>query len=390
MSMPGETSVQKRERARRIVLHAAAFVAAFALLNLGAAAVGSAMNPPLFWYHRIAEGHVEVMRDITSTHGCVDMAVVGNSVALVGIRPLQLTRRLRVADEVYNASLLNSGAQIDVEWMRAAVLPALQPAVLVLVPLSTHFSATSPVAKSLKRTWTSAAATRSDGFAGLNRWALETFPLFRFASRLSDFREWGGLVIGKAPNEDQLSMAVRQLYGLGKGGHSSPEGKTAEGVQRPDQYEAGFARREWGWPGFADQRFKTGGGDELATDRALRRELTSWSIDPTQVEIYEDFVTKEEKRGVEVILVLPPVSDAFVAMHPQGWQSLERFRKIIGSIAAASGADLLDLSELVDLSTYDFSDPVHLTARGTQKFGDELARRLAAIEKPSWSCESRG
>jgi hypothetical protein len=84
-----------------------------------------------------------------------------------------------------------------------------------------------------------------------------------------------------------------------------------------------------------------------------------------------------QAEGIEVVLVLMPLTDDLVALHPNGEADVAAGMRALEAEAEAAGVELL---------RYDsgpwpeeiFADPLHLNGQGTEIFSELVAADVAA------------
>jgi hypothetical protein len=108
----------------------------------------------------------------------------------------------------------------------------------------------------------------------------------------------------------------------------------------------------------------------------------------TQFQFLVKSVEEARSRGVHVVIVAMPITDLNRELIPD--QAWNLYRNSVKTVATACGASFVDFSESACFNRKDFSDTVHLHARGGRKFLDLLIeqmcddqRLMAALRKPN-------
>lgn len=94
----------------------------------------------------------------------------------------------------------------------------------------------------------------------------------------------------------------------------------------------------------------------------------------TQMNFITRAIQAAKEQGIHVVLVAMPITDLNRELISDSAWAL--YQKSIHELATTSGATLVDFSESSCFNRKDFSDTVHLHARGGRKFLDLLAERL--------------
>lgn len=95
----------------------------------------------------------------------------------------------------------------------------------------------------------------------------------------------------------------------------------------------------------------------------------------TQMNFFGNTLQAARQAGTHVVVVAMPITDLNRELIPDAAWNL--YRNNLKSIATTSGASFVDFSESACFNRKDFSDTVHLHARGGRKFMDLLIERMA-------------
>lgn len=318
------------------------------LANAVAGWLAPKMSEPVAFHNINAQTKSEQMEVLSNQ--CVDLVIAGNSMGAFGIDPTLLVASDAGVQSAYNASQFGSLMSMDRQWVIDQVLPELRPSTVVIVADSVSFSSSSAALAASQRQWDHALATRRGSLADADRWAAERFTLFRDRSRLSDFEEWRALLLGDEPpprfRDDTLPVELDDL------GHAETD---ASLIGTPDE-----------------QRMTTFHMASLFNGK--------WEIDPTQLDELGALLSDLADRNVTPVVLIPPTTAQFAALHPDGQADIDQARADIVEQASAHGVAVADFSNLTR-DPADFWDTHHLNNRGaallTNAFGDWLAANNA-------------
>lgn len=115
--------------------------------------------------------------------------------------------------------------------------------------------------------------------------------------------------------------------------------------------------------------------DNLAEYKKRYKTLNRKTFD-TQFTFLTNSVKAAREAGVHVVVVAMPITDLNRQLiSDKAW---DLYRNTVKSVATTNGASFVDFSESPDFNRKDFSDTVHLHARGGRKFLDLLMAQLAS------------
>lgn len=322
------------------LLKLAVFAGVFLLVNAAANAIGPGLSPTLDFNNPIAQAKHDQI-DARAAQGCTDLVIAGASVASYGIDPERLAAQLGDID-AYNAALFGSLLEVETDWLERFVLPELEPSTVVYVlPTAVFHTDSAGLAFNLDE-WQNARATRTGLLAETDRTAADLFPLYRYREQLTD--------------ADQLlrwfsGRPALETAGLGDSALRASGFTTKPGVWSPN-------------------------GPRSPRDlEILQRRYENWDLDPGELDALADFTTATLASGTQILYVLPPMSAANIAAHPEGQADIDRYRATVHEAGAAAGVPVIDLSGLA-LSDDDYADPIHLRERGARTLTDTLAAEL--------------
>jgi hypothetical protein len=268
---------------------------------------------------------------------CAEVVFVGNSVARDDLDP----ETFQVADpglrSAYNAALDAAGPAQIARWLPEEVLPRLDPDVVVWALTSPDLNDASPAGQAALESYASSIAGRDDLIGRVQRPLVEHLALVRHREALSDPATIWDAASGDRPDADGDATAL-----IGSRG----QGRSRANLQYvpDDPVVRGFVESQL----LADYRI---GGEQTEAAREL-------------VEGLQD-------DGRSVVLLLPPVTDEFIELHPDQ-DAWDDYRATVQQIADETGARLVDLTGAGDDSW--FADTHHLNGDGAR----ELTRLVAA------------
>lgn len=332
--------------------------AVFVVANVAAAAIGTRLAEPLTFSRPMAQIKDDQIHDLADEFGCIDAVVAGNSLAGFGLDPAVFTREVPTVTSTYNAALTGSVARIETDWMDRFVLPRLKPTVILYVVTSVTFSSKARVVLLAQDDWDNALDSRTGVIAGIDRVASGWLPLVKYRGELADPAEWERLLSGDPPPDlvestfdvapTDITTSMGHISGVGE---YDPADPSAEGTRQ-----------------FAKDLF-----------------LDTWSIDPAEVESLRGFVQAAQADGTEVVFVLPPVTDDYIALHPAGRQDWNAYLQQTNVLAAELGVPVIDETGL-GLANKQYVDTHHLNADGAAVFSQAVARDFNQLGLPTPRC----
>jgi lysophospholipase L1-like esterase len=328
----------------RLALLGAVAVVVVAGAELGARALAPYLDEPLVWGDRATQ----VKAAQIDARGCADVVVVGNSMARDGIQPTVLGDELGV--EAYNAALDAAGPTLVDRWLSDEVVPGLDPTTVVLAVSSIDLNGGSAAAAAAAESYDSSIMGRDDLVGRLGAWATEHSDLVRYRTELRQPTVvWDAL--GRARRDEPAE-------------HTSVAG--IPGIIGPDG--EGLSRRTL-----------TFTGESVSAAFARDQLLNDFSIGSAQVQSTRELLTDLDDDGIDVVVVILPVTDEYVELHPHGADDVEAFLGAIDDVATDTGVRVVDLHD----ASYDhdlFADTHHLTAAGGERLSPELADALGDVE----------
>ena len=338
-------------RAQRILGVA---VAVILVAEMGARLLAPYLPAPELYADQSTAVKAAQLDRLAETDRCATVIVAGNSMARDDLVPAQIAS----ANEdvaVYNAALDAASPELLSRWIPDHVLTRADPDLVVLGLSSFDLNDEARISQSALESFRSAALTRDDSFGRWQQPLLRHLALFRHRRQLRDpVAVWSA-----------LSRALRGER------ETRPDPKGIPGVLGDDG--AGLSRR--------DLTFASAPG----SDALLRRELLNdFSIGGAQTDALRSLVDELEGDGVEVALTVLPVTDAYIAAHPDGTADYERFLAVVDDVASSEGVAVLDLHDWADPA--DFADTHHLAGPAADRLSAALPELLAGAGVALPSC----
>ena len=296
--------------------------------DLLARVVGSQLAEPLVWYDATTQIKAEQIDDPAAQD--IKDVVVGTSMTLRGFATE--TYVAESGRSAYNAALPGAVPSVTERWLLDEVVPSLEPDRVVLGIQTIDFSAILHE-DNLER-WEGARATRPGFLGSLDRLGAEVSGLVRHRQELRYPGAWLNAARGTpGPVED----AQGTLTELGF----------------RDVYVDDFS--------------------EEARDRTAN-ELSVMDLD-SATDAIRRIEAELDARGIELVLVEMPVSQAYIDLHPDGQANYEELRGHYYALADELGIEIIDLATDWDADER-FTDYTHLDLEGAQRVARILAGQL--------------
>lgn len=344
---PGRYDRRAMSAVRRLLVVLGTAVAVVLVAEVGVRLFLAADLPAVEqWPDATTAAKVEQMERI----GCADVVFVGNSVARDDLDPETFFVEDPALRSVYNAALDAAGPVQIARWLPEEVISRLDPQVVVWALTSPDLNDAAPAGQAALHSYETSIAGRPDLIGRLQRPLVDHVALVRHREALTDpSAVWDALTgVSSARAE-----AGSDLIGFRGEGRSRANLRYLPG----DPGVTGFVR------------------DQLLAD---------YTIGGAQVAAARDLVEDLEAGGRQVVLLMPPVTDEFIGLHPDP-SAWEDYRSAVHDLAAETGAQLVDLTGSGDESW--FADTHHLNADGARR----LTRELVAAVPGERACpvESR-
>lgn len=326
---------------RRIGLLLGAVVVVVVLAEVTARALAPYLPEPVLWTDDTTQVKVAQME----ARDCVDLVFAGNSMTRDGLDPVLFGAADRVGRTGYNAALDAATPALLERWVLEEVDPRLRPDGVVLGLSSFDLNDGARIGRSALTAYDGAPLTRADRVGRLQAPLIRTFDLFGYRSSLRDPQEvWNALGRWRSGDrEPRLSAA-------GIDGVLGPEG---QGLSRQDlRYE----------PSPLTERF------------AQSELLNDFHLGGAQAEAATGLLEGLADRGVDTAVVVLPVTEDYVALHPGGEAQYEEFLALAQRIAGEAGAEFIDLHDRAPDDSW-FADTHHVNETGA----GELSRALPGL-----------
>ncbi|WP_424342081.1 hypothetical protein [Ilumatobacter sp.] len=284
-----------------------------------------------FWYATDQIGHL-VDTTLLLESAPIDVLLMGASTVKRGIDPVQLSQA--TGQTVYNAAVGALAPDLQSSWYRELRASGVQPSTVVL-GLNTWIEFLECESPQKDRV----AATderRSRAFAGI--------------ADLANVPTGERLVGGDPPSyAGRALQAHRETWLPGTGGR----------LELSDDYQQAIAD----------------------TQADTYRDLPYDSLCPDRLDRIAALADEITADGSDVVFMVLPTSDAVVGFHPDGRAGHEIVLDEYRAIAAATGAQFVDTSDLVDDDLY--VDLTHVGNPGRALITDALAQALAPGGTPA-------
>jgi hypothetical protein len=326
------------------------------LAEVGARAFSPYLPEALVWSTESTQVKVAQMDRLARRHGCVDLAFVGNSMTRDAIDPPTYTASDPQHRTAYNAALDAATPALLERWTLEEVEPRIHPATVVLGLSSFDLNDNARIAASALDSYRSATLSRDDIFGRLQAPFIEHSALFRYRAELRTPTElWAG--IQRARDGER----TERLSADGIDGIIGPSGE-------------GLSRRPLSYSG------------ATGLQRLVQTELLNeFRMGGTQIAAATDLVERLIDREVEVVLLVLPVTEDYVTLHPDGGADFQRFLVTARRLAADTGATLV---EAQGWATSDelFADTHHLNGEGALAFSADLPGLIADAGAATPAC----
>lgn len=281
---------------------------------------------------------------------CVDLVFAGNSMTRDGLDPRRFAETDPEALRTYNAALDAATPALLERWVLDQVDPRVDPDGVVVGLSSFDLNDNAAIGATALDAYESAPLTRDDIFGRLQAPFIEHSDLFRYRSALRDPQEvWDGLGRWR-DGEEEPRLGPEGIEGL-----IGPQGQ-------------GLSRQELTYvPSPTLARFDR---TELLND---------FHLGGSQAAAAEALLTDLADRDIDTAVVVLPVTQDYIDLHPEGAAQHEEFLALAEQLAANSGATFIDLHDLfadeADPNSF-FADTHHLNGVGANQLSRTLPELL--------------
>lgn len=278
---------------------------------------------------------------------CTDVVLAGNSMGRDAFDPAVFSAADPDHRQAYNASLDAASPVLVRRWLADEVLPRLDPATVVLTVASLDLNANGRATASASRAYDAAPATATGWTGAAGAWWTTHLAVARYRTELRD-----PTVLADAVARWRSGRTVPHLTSAGIDGVLGPAG---EGVSR------------------RALRYRQDAGTKAFTRDQL---LSGYRVDPAQTAALDGILADLQQRGTPVAVLVLPVTDDYVALHPGGRADVDAFLSAVRATTDARRVPLVDLHAAAP-GPDAFADTHHLNATGAAWLSATLPARLA-------------
>jgi len=316
-------------------------LAALAVVEIGVRLREDRLDSPSDWYSEVAQARVEAADMIRDGGISSDVLFIGTSMVHRDVQVEVIEDRLASVDQARNAALPAAQAPVVGRWLLEEMVPRLHPLRVVWGVSSLDFNGNR-----LEPTidlYDSARASRPGWVGEVDRALGDSMALSHYRVALRSPASWGALL------------------GLGEWVEEEP-GPEAD----PDQLMA---------PG--NNRTKRIEKFEKEVKRIGREVVNDFSIGEREAEAFRAAIVELQRMGIEVVVILMPVTDAYVEAHPNGEDDFAVFRDFLIAEVDGLGVPYFDYSRTFEDD--EFGDVTHLLGEPAVRFTESLADDLAGL-----------
>jgi hypothetical protein len=278
---------------------------------------------------------------------CVDLVFAGNSMTRDGLDPRRFAETDADERRTYNAALDAATPALLERWVLDEVDPRVDPDGVVLGLSSFDLNDEASIGASALDAFDNAPLTRDDLFGRLQAPLIEHLDLFRYRNELRDPQAvWDGL--GRWRDGEQEP----RLDASGIRGLIGPQG---QGLSRQDLSYV---------PSPVTNRFDQ---SELLND---------FHLGGTQTEAADDLLAGLADRKIDTAVVVLPVTQDYIDLHPEGAVQYDEFLTLAQQIAEDNAATFLDLHDFFadqgEAADTFFADTHHLNGMGANRLSRAL------------------
>lgn len=321
-------------------------LAVLLVAEIGVRVISDDLPPPLVWHTYEAQKKAAQM-DRLAERGGADVVFLGTSMMNTGLSPSAFASQLGNGVTAYNAALSSQvGRQAEL-WARLVVQPKLRPKVLVLGVSSPDFDDLGNAPTTFYDAFLDSSAVeralgRSSAMDKVDRWIGDRSELWHHRFQLRDPPTVWRALRGRAAEE------ANEVTAIGPDGQSS-----AVSGRRFEDRILGFGLN-----------------------------MSNWAPGTTDVDAIARLVRRAKSAGTMVVLVDMPVTDEFIARHPNGQADYDTYRSLLRTFATRMSVRLIEVTDLRDHAM--FADEIHLNAAGAAAFTAAIASQLATAAGQNW------
>ncbi len=296
---------------------------------------GDRLGEPQFWYAPDAQQLVEDMERLEAAGITSDVVFTGSSMVQFGIRSSIVEADLGSVDAAHNAGIPKGYTTVTRRWLLEEVMPRLQPDRVVWGLSSIDFNGGRPTPAIIEYEAARAGALGFFGWVDRGLWSVSAIARYRDILREPSF-----------------------LFDLG-----------ADQSVRESEIELDDLMEPVVWPNVSQ------------TPRAfaaLRSSLLAdFQIGDRHAADFRATVEALLADGVEVVVVLLPVSAPYVDAHPDGAAGFALFTEWLEGEVASLGVPLFDYSRAIPEE--EFLDYNHVSPDGATQLTEMIVSDLESI-----------
>ena len=335
-------------RVRTSLVALGVVVAMVLLVELGIRAFAPHLPEPDLWADASTATKVAQMDAVEAGQGCVDVVFAGNSMTRDGIDPAVFTAADRERRTAYNASLDAATPQLLAQWLPDHVDPRLHPDTVVIGLTSFDFNDGAALTASALQAYESAPKTRPGLLGRLEQPFLEHSAIFRHRVELRDPE-----VIWESLGRWRRGEQTERPDASGLPGVLGPAG---QGLSRQDLVYSGSAVSQ-----------------QLVVDQLLN----DYAPSEDQADALRSLVEDLRDADIQVVLLLLPVTEDYLALHPAGTADFEAFAERVREIGVEADVEVVDAHDWAPGDEV-FADTHHLNGVGADTFSRALPDLLPA------------
>jgi hypothetical protein len=334
----GEAGGRRRTRLGWVVQFGAAALFVVVVANVAVVAAESRLPNPRRYLSPRTEQLVQDMDRLQAAGVRSDLLFVGTSQAARGVVPKVVGSELDLP-WVGNVAIPGSQAPVTKRWTLEEVVPRLHPRCVVWGLSSIDLNGGRPD-PSIDR-YDAALATRKGVLGRADEQLAEVLPIARHRSQLRD--------------PYKLGSELRTVEPPAKPPHPLPQ-LLGPVLKKP-----------------ASEKAK-------ATEAAFLKKtlLGNFEMTPEYRDAFAQTLRDLHRDGVRTAVVLMPVSATYLASHPGGAATYERWKHQILRTARAEDTLVIDSDRSMPESA--FSDYVHLTPEAARSWSATLAGELKSLD----------
>jgi hypothetical protein len=309
-------------------------------------ALDAHLPEPELWADDSTATKVAQMDALQEGQGCIDVVFAGNSMTRDGVDPAVFTAADPDGRTAYNAALDAATPELIEQWVPDEVVPRLNPDTVVIGLSSFDLNEGAALTASALEAYESAPETRSDLMGQLEQPFLEHSAIFRHRVELRDPQiVWESL--GRWRRGEQTDQAD-------PAGLPDVLGPAGQGLSRQDLVYEGSAVAQ-----------------QLVVDQLLN----DYAPSDDQADALRSLVGGLQDDGTQVVLLLLPVTEDYLALHPDGAADYDAFADTVQQIGDDAGVEVVDAHEWAP-GDQVFADTHHLNGFGSEAFSTALPALL--------------